>query len=85
MDILAISGSLRAESSSTALLKASAALAPEGLRLTFFEGLASLPPFDPGLEPEAAPAPVLAFSAQVLAADGVLICTPVYAMVCRVC
>lgn len=79
MDLLAISGSLRAESSSTAMLRAAAALAPQGVRVALYEGLAGLPPFDPELEPEAAPGAVLAFRAQVKAAAGVLICTPEYA------
>lgn len=79
MDLLALSGSLRSESSNTALLRAMQALAPEGLRITLYEGLAGLPPFDPGLEPEEAPEPVQAFRAQLRAAQGVIICTPEYA------
>ena len=79
MDILAISGSLRAESTNTALLRAAAALAPEDVHITIFEGLGCLPFFDPGLEPEHAPAPVLDFRARLRAADAVLICTPEYA------
>ncbi len=79
MEILAISGSLRSESSNTALLRALQALAPQGHRITLYEGLAELPPFDPGLETEAAPAPVHALRAQLSAADGIIICTPEYA------
>ena len=79
MDLLAISGSLRLDSSNTALLRAIMALAPADLRVTLYADLAGLPPFDPGLEPEAAPDPVQAFRDQVRAADGVIICTPEYA------
>ena len=79
MDILAISGSLRSESSNTALLRAVRTLAPPGLRITIYEGLGGLPPFDPGLETEDAPEPVRAFRDQLRAAEGVLICTPEYA------
>ncbi len=79
MDLLAISGSLRPDSSNTALLRAAQALAPPDLRVTMYEGLAELPPFDPGLEPEAAPPVVQAFRAQLQAAGGVIICTPEYA------
>jgi NAD(P)H-dependent FMN reductase len=79
MDFLAISGSLRPESSNTALLRAAQALVPPGLRVTLYEGLAGLPPFDPGLEPEEAPGPVQAFRDQIRAAEGVIICTPEYA------
>lgn len=79
MDILAISGSLRSDSSNTALLRAVQALAPPGLRVTLYAGLAELPPFDPGLDPEEAPAPVQNFRTHLKAADGVVICTPEYA------
>ena len=79
MKILAISGSLRAESSNTALLHAAAALAPEGVHITIYDGLKGLPYFDPGLEPEEAPGPVMDFRAGLKAADAVLICTPEYA------
>lgn len=79
MEILAISGSLRSDSSNTALLRAAQSLAPAGLRVVLYEGLAGLPPFDPGLETEDAPEPVQAFRAQLRAAEGVLICTPEYA------
>lgn len=79
MDIFAISGSLRPESSNTALLRAAQALAPSGFRLTIYEGLAGLPPFDPGLETEDAPEPVQVFRALIRGAEGVLICTPEYA------
>ena len=43
MQILAISGSLRAASTNTTLLKAAAALAPEDLSLNVFCGLDDLP------------------------------------------
>jgi len=45
MRILAISGSLRASSSNTRLLRAMAALAPKGVAVTLYEGLADLPHF----------------------------------------
>jgi len=79
MDFLAISGSLRSDSSNTGILRALKTLAPPGLHVTLYEGLAELPPFDPGLEPEAAPGLVQAFRTQIRVADGVIICTPEYA------
>lgn len=79
MNFLAVSGSLRSESSNTALLRAIQALAPPGLHVTLYAGLAELPPFDPGLEPEEAPDSVQAFRDQVRAAGGIIICTPEYA------
>jgi len=56
MDILAISGSLRAGSSNTALLHAMAALAPAGVAVTVYGGLADLPHFNPDLDPDTIPA-----------------------------
>ncbi len=79
MDFLAISGSLRSDSSNTGVLRALRALAPPGLHINLYEGMGSLPPFDPGLEPEEAPSAVLDFRAQIRAAEGVIICTPEYA------
>ena len=42
MHILAMSGSLRASSTNTRLLRATAALAPEGMVFTIYDGLAQL-------------------------------------------
>ena len=74
--ILAISGSLRANSSNNAVLNAAAAFAPEGVRFAFYTGLASLPPFDGSDEPVQA---VVDFRSQLRVADGILICSPEYA------
>jgi NAD(P)H-dependent FMN reductase len=80
-DILAISGSLRARSSNTELLRATALLAPASTRVTLFDGLAGLPHFNPDLDGEGAvlPAPVVAFRRQVAAADALIISSPEYA------
>lgn len=79
--VLAISGSLRAVSSNTALLQAAALLAPPLARVTLYRGLADLPPFNPDLDEEGgpAPAPVADLRAQVRAADALLISSPEYA------
>jgi len=53
--ILAISGSLRRQSSNTTLLGAAALLAPEGIGITLFRGLGNLPHFNPDLEGLEAP------------------------------
>ncbi len=80
MKILAISGSLRAASSNTALLRAARALAPEGVEVELFEGLAGLPHFNPDDEAEeVSPESVRAFRSLVRDADAVLICSPEYA------
>ena len=56
--ILAVSGSLRRESYNTRLLRAAAELAPAGIELELYDGLASLPPYDADLDVEPAPATV---------------------------
>lgn len=78
MHILAISGSLRAGSSNTALLQAAATLAPAGVAVTFSLSLADLPYFVPGGYDDVPPPAVAVFREQLRAADAVLICTPEY-------
>ena len=79
MRILAISGSLRAASSNSVLIRAATRLAPDGMEVEVFDGLAGLPHFNPDLDVEPAPAPVAAFRARLAACDAVLICSPEYA------
>lgn len=76
--ILAISGSLRAASSNTALLRAAARLAPDDVEITLYEGLGRLPPFNPDLDGAEPPA-VLDLRTRLQAADGVLFACPEYA------
>lgn len=78
MRLLAISGSARALSTNTALLRAIAGQAPPGLRLEVFDGVAGLPVFSPDLETPAPPPSVRDFTARVAAADGILIASPEY-------
>ena len=75
--ILAISGSLRAESFNTALLGALPALAPEGMTFELYKGLDELPHFNQDLEADV-PEPVARLREAVVAADGVVIATPEY-------
>ena len=79
--VLAISGSLRACSSNTELLKAAALLAPPSMHIGLHTGLARLPHFNPDLDAEDAipPAEVAALRAQVANADALLISSPEYA------
>ena len=78
MRILAISGSLRAASNNTALLRAVARLAPVDISVELFRDLGNLPLFNPDIE--ATDPPVVAhFRAQLVAADAVLIASPEYA------
>jgi len=79
MKIVAVSGSLRAASTNTALVCAAAVLAPEGMEVTVYDGLADLPHFSPELDGEAAPAAVRDLRGLLGGTEGVLICTPEYA------
>ncbi|MBC7922403.1 MAG: NAD(P)H-dependent oxidoreductase [Ferruginibacter sp.] len=79
MRILAISGSLRADSSNSALVRAAATLAPPSMVITFYDGLADLPHFSPERDGNHAPASVRELRGLLQSADGVLICTPEYA------
>ena len=79
MLILAISGSLRAKSSNTAVLQAAVSLAPPDVEIILYDGVSRLPHFSPDLEGENAPAPVADWRAQLKATDGVLISSPEYA------
>jgi len=79
MKILAISGSLRAVSSNTAVLRSAARLAPHGVEIALFEGLAGLPFFNPDLDGDTVPDTVAAFRRRVGEADGILISSPEYA------
>jgi NAD(P)H-dependent FMN reductase len=79
MKIAAISGSLRAGSSNTAVLRAAARLAPAGVEVILFEGIADLPFFNPDLDGDDVPAPVGAMRALIGSVDGLLISSPEYA------
>lgn len=79
MRILAISGSLRAGSSNTALLLAAARLAPPPMAIVLYDGLAALPHFNPDLDTDDPPAPVRALRREVGSCQGLLLCSPEYA------
>ncbi|QLG89296.1 NAD(P)H-dependent oxidoreductase [Chitinibacter bivalviorum] len=78
LKLIAISGSLRAASCNTALLRAVAALAPREIEVTLFEHLAQVPPFNPDIDLDTVPL-LAALRDQIVAADGVLIASPEYA------
>lgn len=78
MRIAAISGSLRATSSNAAVLRAAALLAPPGLEISLYAGLAELPHFNPDDDDTPGPA-VEQWRALLRAADGLLISSPEYA------
>ena len=76
--ILALSGSLRAASTNSMLLRAVAKLAPAGIEVLVFQGLGELPLFNPDLEAQP-PANVTTFFQAVAEADALLIASPEYA------
>lgn len=76
-EVLAICGSLRKDSFNRRLLDAAADLAPAGVRVTVYEGLEALPPFNADKEDAPGPA-VLDLLRQVEKADGLLLATPEY-------
>lgn len=75
--IVAVSGSLRASSINTALLRTVASGAPDGVTVELVS-LGALPLFNPDLEADL-PEAVKAFQATIVAADGVIVASPEYA------
>ena len=80
MHIFAICGSTREQSANKQLLQAIADSYAGQFTMEIFDGLASLPQFNPDLDNDTVPATVTGFRNGISAADGVLICTPEYAM-----
>ena len=79
MRVLAFCGSLRAVSSNAALLRAAAIVAPADTRLSFYDGLADLPHFNPDVEVRGLPPSVAELRALIAAADAIVISSPEYA------
>ena len=77
--LLAISGSLRAVSSNTSLLRAAQLLARPPVSIEMFDGLSRLPHFNPDLDIEPLPPAVVDLRARIKAADGLVISSPEYA------
>jgi chromate reductase len=77
--VLALSGSLRSGSYSTALLRHAATRAGEELEVVSFDGLRHLPLFDEDIEDDGENVPAVVSLKQAVAdADAVLIATPEY-------
>ncbi len=76
--LIGLSGSLRTGSFNTALLRAAAALAPDGVELRV-ETIAGIPLYDEDEEERAGlPAAVTRLKDAIAAADGLLLATPEY-------
>jgi len=78
MKILAISGSLRAASLNSALLRAVVRLAPADISVVLYHGLGDLPLFNPDIE-ASDPLPVANLRTQIISADALIIASPEYA------
>lgn len=80
MRVLAVSGSLRADSYNTRLLEAAAAAAPAGVEVELLDPalVADLPLYDQDLEDEGAPASVDLLREAWAGADAILFATPEY-------
>jgi chromate reductase, NAD(P)H dehydrogenase (quinone) len=79
MKILAISGSVREQSTNTALLRAAALAAPSPIQVVLYEQMETLPAFNPDLDLEPGPATVSRFRAQLRDCSAVVFSTPEYA------
>ena len=78
MKILAICGSLAAESANLTLLDVAAASAPAGVIVTRFDGLRDLPHFNPDVERRGAPQSVARWRRALDESDAILIASPEY-------
>jgi chromate reductase, NAD(P)H dehydrogenase (quinone) len=80
MRILAVSGSLRADSFNTSLVRAASEAAPEGVEVELFDpaGLAALPLYDQDLDSGDVPQSVERLRTAWASADAILFATPEY-------
>jgi chromate reductase, NAD(P)H dehydrogenase (quinone) len=78
--VIAISGSTRQNSTNLDLILAIRDLFRESIEMHLLKTIAELPHFNPDLDVDNPPQSVTGFRHQLREADGVLICTPEYAM-----
>jgi NAD(P)H-dependent FMN reductase len=76
--VLALSGSLRAASLNSALLRVAARVAPANVSIAIYQGLEELPLFNPDIE-STDPEPAARLRTHIIAADALLIASPEYA------
>ena len=79
LQILAVSGSLRPNSTNSALMRAMGECAEAGVDFAIYEGLDTLPHYSPELDTPDVPASVIKWRTLLAWADGIVICTPEYA------
>ena len=78
MNVLAISGSLRAGSFNTALLREAATMAPDGMTLELYDRMSELPLYNEDVRLAGSPEAVDELKQRVADADAVLFATPEY-------
>jgi NAD(P)H-dependent FMN reductase len=79
MRILAISGSLREQSTNSRLLRAARLVAPRDVIIDLYPSLGELPHFNPDLDLDVPPPIVAALREEIGKSDAVMICSPEYA------
>jgi NAD(P)H-dependent FMN reductase len=77
--VLLVSGSLRAGSTNTAVLRTAQTVAPPGMQSVLYDGLGALPHFNPDEDVDPLPPAVGELRTRVHQADALVICTPEYA------
>ena len=79
MKLLLLCGSVRAGSTNEAVLRTAHEVAPAGVATVMYEGLATLPHFNPDDDHDPLPVPVAELRAAIADADALCVCTPEYA------
>lgn len=77
--VLLVSGSLRARSTNTAVVRTAHALTPAGVEAVVYGGLGALPQFNPDDDHDPLPAAVAELREQIRSADALLFSIPEYA------
>jgi chromate reductase, NAD(P)H dehydrogenase (quinone) len=77
--VLLVSGSLRESSTNSAALRTALRGAPKAVRATLYEGMASLPAFNPDLDGDPLPPAAAELRHQIRTSDALLFSTPEYA------
>jgi NAD(P)H-dependent FMN reductase len=78
--VIAVCGSLSARSVNRQLIAEIKTLAQDFFDVDLFEALGDLPHYNPDLDNDNPPVSVATFRKEIAASDGVIICTPEYAM-----
>lgn len=78
MNLLALSGSVRASSTNRYLLRALSEVSPPGVVIEVFDDLSRLPVFSPDAEEEHTPRAVEDFCDRIRRSDGLIVSSPEY-------